>query len=274
MIITKLKGGLGNQLFQYAAGITLATQKKEALTVDTSFYKQVTGATPRQYLLHRLTTVLEQSESTDPYTGNYKKINEAYFNYNPFTISHTDKNIVLDGYWQSWKYHDYKILDLYLRFTNCYINSIAIHMRLGDYVNNKFHGISTSDYYLDALTLLRKKLVFTNIIIFTDDTENVKTVYAKFFEEIKYYDNLNYQIITSDSKAGSITDTISEFILMSMCRYIITANSTFSWWAAYYNYYKNKVIVMPSNWFGDENMNKRTDDLYLPNAIKIHNKLV
>ena len=121
--------------------------------------------------------------------------------------------------------------------------SVSIHIRRADYINNQdIFKILTKQYYLDSLDFISLKLNRPKIYIFSDDIQWCKSNFSG-----PYY-------FVSD---GTLTD-LEEFDLMSKCRHNIIANSTFSWWAAKLNEFKEKIIVMPLIWFN----NPEFQDLY------------
>lgn len=132
-------------------------------------------------------------------------------------------------------------------------NSVSLHIRRGDYVvnslPNKKHGPLSSEYCDKSIRHILTLNPDSTFFIFSDDMKwvknNLKIDYPKFY-------------ISNDN----ITDC-EELILMSKCRHNIIANSSFSWWGAWLNTNKEKVVIAPKKWFNVENIN--TDDL-LPHS--------
>jgi len=202
----------------------------------------------------------------------YKKliIRERYFHFDPQIIRKYNYAI-FDGYWQSEKYFiDIKnIITEELSLKKKYIdeieknlinkiknnNSVSIHIRRGDYVNDKttnlHHGTCPLDYYHRAIKIIlanNKKSIF---FIFSDDIDwvkkNLKLLHPSFFIS----GNKDYE----------------DLFLMSLCKHNIIANSSFSWWAAWLNNNPNKTVAAPKKWFNNPHQN--TKDLIPKPWIKI-----
>jgi hypothetical protein len=167
--------------------------------------------------------------------------------------------VKLNGYFQSEKYFvDVRedILNLFEidEDTKSYLsnkysnllsgNTCSIHIRRGDYLNlPNFHPTQDISYYMDGCNIIGNE---ANYLIFSDDIEWC-------------YKNFNF--IKNRTFISGNTD-YQDLYLMSMCNNNIIANSTFSWWGAWLNKNKNKIVVSPKKWFGSENNQYNTDDLY------------
>ncbi len=262
MIILKLKGGLGNQIFQYAFGLNLSRLTSKKLYIDLSYYNKITLDTKRNYELlkypieidgYKKDNILKQL--FESYIMGYK-IDEKKFEILDLTKLKNMKKIIIDGYWQSEKYFDGSeniILEIFNNFNSqsddfIYWKSLieknhstSIHVRRGDYVHNlkaaMVHEVSNLDYYQNAMVLMQEKNKNTNFFIFTDDVDWVK----------KNFNHNNLHIV-SDSKMSHF----EELSLMSLCNNNIISNSTFSWWGAWLNKDKRKFIISPKKWFKDD----------------------
>lgn len=287
MIITKLIGGLGNQLFQYAAGRRLAYINNTNLKLDLSWYKNVDGgkATSRAYGLGEFNIIAENFASLEE-IGRFKKnkiytileklnlyhrdsfTKERQFNLNPEVLNLSDNNYI-QGHWQSEKY--FKDIEDIIRkeFTlkksviNEYgklideTNSVSIHIRRGDYVTDKktrdFYETCTLNYYHTAIKKIIDNVISPHFFIFSDDMGWVK-------------DNLivGYPLIFV---SNSQSKDYEELALTSRCKHNIIANSSFSWWGAWLNNNPNKIIIAPQKWFKNPSIN--TEDLIPESWIKI-----
>lgn len=219
MVIVKLKGGLGNQMFQYAYGRNLTLRRKTTLKLDKSFlrwkiWQKMIGVTPREYELGEFNI---QAKLT--------KVKGRHY---------------LEGYWQSEKYFkDIRrvlLKDFTLKKeTNNFLklkklitktNSIGIHVRRGDYVKRavtgKYHGILNAGYYHKAIGIIRKEVKNPRFFVFSDDP--------------------------AISDFSGLTSP-EELILMSLCEHNIIANSSFSWWGAWLNKNPRKIVIAPRRWF-------------------------
>jgi hypothetical protein len=150
---------------------------------------------------------------------------------------------------------------------NHYFNNkkiICIHFRIGDLKNNKGHGPVIDDKYsINALNYMKENLPdFSNyeILYFGEQEDN--TIIVSFIEKINIAFKNKYTIIDY-----AIPD-YEQLLLMSLCSHNIIANSTFSWWGAYFNTNSIKIVCYPSLWFG-KNCANDTKDLFPESWIKI-----
>ena len=209
--------------------------------------------------------------------------NEIGFHYNELPNYNRNIEILINGYFQSYKYFENyfndikKIINLDSikeniknKYNNIIINnSISIHFRLGDYKNiQNFHPILNREYYDKCL----------QYIIDNDNNDNIKKYTVLFFCEsedndtvfnhIEYFRN-KYSLIDFIKVDDSILDW-EQLIIISLCNHNIIANSSYSWWGAYINDNKEKIVCYPSIWFGPELEKNNTNDLFPNNWIKIN----
>jgi Glycosyl transferase family 11 len=298
MLIVRLQGGLGNQMFQYALYKSLEMSGAK-VKLDKSYFsynnahhgyeleklfeispcyanakeiKEYTGLYITSYnstTINRLikTIQLFKFRNSVFYKDRYK--DHVYeekthtFNKDIFLI----ENKYLSGYWQNEKYFsDYiSTIKKELKFKPFSIspsnktilskvketNSVAIHIRRGDYINNANFSNDLLDYYQKAIKDIKIKVDNPQFFIFSDDIDYCK-------------DNLNLEnAYFIDWNTGE--NSFIDMYLMSQCKNNIIANSTFSWWAAYLNNWEQKVIYCPKNWF----LNKNTEINEVKNWIKI-----
>lgn len=295
MIIVNLRGGLGNQLFQYACARALSISTCQSLRIHLA--KQSFLNSPRDFMLCNIFNIKVKKcspkdikrvlgISIPSYLLDILLIKNLFFlrprnfitdpSFNLFhreLLSIDSKNIYLVGYWQSYKYfesffHSFKKeLSFKKEFLkknekNIYFdsivssNSVSIHFRRGDYISNKsankFHGPCSSAYYDSAIKFIIQKVKNPHFFIFSDDIDWAKAqVYP-----------LNLQLTFIDNKQDYV-----DFWLMSLCKNNILANSTFSWWAAWLNKNKSKIVIAPKKWFGDPSI--LTPDLIPTNWFRI-----
>lgn len=261
MIIVRLKGGLGNQMFQYALGRVLAIKNNTELLLDLNYFKSK-NFTTRAYNLSTFNIKAKiLQENKIPFFIKYflpifKKIN-------------WNKNIYLDGYFQSEKYfkeytgvirEDFTLKEVSIKseslikeIKNC--NSVCMHIRRGDYIGNKFHPLQDISYYENGIKELEKNVKIDNIYIFSDDI-----VWCK--ENLQF----NYNIMFVNKDDLGITD-VEELWIMTLCKYFIIANSSFSWWGAWLSERVGKIVVCPQKWFADKNID--TSDLIPEDWIRL-----
>ncbi|MBY0244074.1 MAG: alpha-1,2-fucosyltransferase, partial [Sphingobacteriaceae bacterium] len=196
-------------------------------------------------------------------------IEQRDFNYNSRYGKFSGTQIkYLDGYWQSEKYFgvhanvirdDFNFPDLDKVNKLCapqimQSNSVSLHVRMGDYVNHPLHGgICTLKYYQQAIELMKSKIEAPIFFIFSNDIEWCKQ---------------NLDIINAVYVTGNIGEnSFRDMQLMSLCQHNIIANSSFSWWGAWLNNNRNKIVIAPKIWFNDESIN--TSDLLPDGWMKI-----
>jgi hypothetical protein len=283
MIIVKLNGGLGNQMFQYAAGRSLAYSLNTGLKLDISQFRQeknreydlsvfnITGTTAsardldhvRRPLTRMVKHPVEALKSIMKQNTTVRYVKERQFNFDPEILALPD-NVYLEGYWQSEKYFSAiepiirkefqlhatprtNVQELTGRIRNC--NAISIHIRRGDYVKNPVtnatHGVCSVDYYQRALEKIIQKVDNPQFWIFSDDPEWVRKNIT--------IDGPSYYISNHNFK------NFEDLYLMSCCQHHIIANSSFSWWGAWLSTNLEKIVIAPKRWFAVSTMD--TDDL-------------
>lgn len=288
MIIIKINGGLGNQMFQYAAGRSLALRHDVELVLDIRDLKSnLVGNTARFFELDKYSIVArifnQDEESKLRFYSNpilqrapfllrpYQYIREKHFQYDPH-FNRLPDNIYLDGYWQSYLYFQEisQLISSELKplappsqqneflldeIISC--NSIALHIRRGDYISNikaaTYHGVCSLEYYHNAIAKIVERVESPRFYIFSDDFEwagaNLKIDYPM----IHVTHNMNEQ-------------AFEDVRLMSHCKHQIIANSSFSWWGAWLNQNPNKIVIGPKQWFL---VNKDTSTLFPPQWFRI-----
>lgn len=292
MIIVKLKGGLGNQLFQYALGRHLSEINNTNVKLDISFFetyklhayslkpfhiKEII-ASPQEVdkLVFYKSGALEefirrQLHRPRRFASTYIGEKEPYFD--PEILKLSD-DVYLDGYWQSEEYfssiseiiknefvvktsplgYNKKLLNL---IESC--NSVSLHVRRGSYTIppfSEFHGTCSLKYYEKGINYISEFIEQPTFFIFSDDLawarENIKLKHRTIF--VGHNNALN---------------DFEDLRLISFCKHQIIANSTFSWWGAWLNSNPEKIVITPSQWFLNENYNSKTHDLIPKNWIKL-----
>lgn len=276
MIITRLAGGLGNQMFQYAFARSLSIKYNTNLKIDLSFLKNRNmgpNFTYRNYELD-IFNVVEDFNST---FENCIRFDEPHLNYSKEIVDNInrqiDKDIMIDGYWQSVKYFEESKSVIKSDFTFKSLvddssvdkiklmlddirstNSVMLNIRRTDFLNNDFHGVMGLDYINKSTELLESKIDNPKYFIFSDDIEWCE-------ENIK----LNNMVIVDHSYKG---DRFSYYLqLMKECKNFIIPNSSFAWWSAWLSDSPNKIVIAPKKWFTNESIN--TSDLIPSDWIRI-----
>jgi len=272
-------GGLGNQLFQIFTTIAYASKSRNRFL----FLNQETlggGGSTLRYTFWN--TFLR---SLKPFlTGDLPPLNiirENNFTYNELPVdSMIGTNTMIHGYFQSYKYfqeHYQMICRLIgLEFKKQSLltslnlkqeelnNTISMHFRLGDYKKlADFHPIATPLYYENALKHFKNLYpdINYNILYFCEDDDHnevLKTI-CKLEET-----NPNYKFM----RGTNLLADWEQMLYMSLCSHNIIANSSFSWWGAYFNTNKDKIVCYPEVWFGST-ANINTLDLCPNDWIRI-----
>jgi hypothetical protein len=292
MLTCNLQGGLGNQLFQIFTTISLS------MKTGTSFFfinryqltndkDALNGATIRYtYWDTFLASLIPfiRDESKLPKLDMYSK--EQSFNYDQTILmnllNNQQKVIMLVGYFQSYKYFDmykkgiFKIIKLEAKQNTLktkYVNDInfdttvSLHFRLGDYKKlQDYHPILSDIYYIDALKQIKKNTNTSNkpvrtVLYFCEDAD-FDEVYEKIYNLEQIFPELIFM------RADNNLQDWEQLVLMSLCSHNIIANSTFSWWGAYFNMNPTKIVCYPSIWFGPR-AGHNTDDLFPEDWTKI-----
>ena len=267
MIITRLHGRLGNQMFQYAAGRALADRVGVPLALDSrGAILRGEGVLTRVFDLELADPVhLPPLKQTNPlryaiWRGIGQKVGaKPYFRrerglgYNPAFEDWGD-NSYLHGYWQSEKYFQNSAERIRSDFTfPAFSNqknaemaariaestAISLHVRRGDYLTFAAHVLCDQAYYDAALAKVLDGLQGDPIVyVFSDDPQWAK-------------DNLSLpcEKVVVDFN-GPETD-FEDMRLMSLCQHNIIGNSSFSWWAAWLNQTPGRRVAGPAKWFGD-----------------------
>jgi len=249
-------GQLGNQMFQYAALRGVAAKHGYQYTIPD--HKEQIKDSLGNILRIELFDVFNITPQQTGYLLADGARTELHFHFDQELLDKCPDNISLVGYFQSEKY--FKHIEDTIRdeftFKREYLEicephrphmkkSIALHIRRGDFLINSInhHNLSMK-YYKNALKEFSED---QDVMIFSDDPTWCK----------------EQELFVSDR--FSVCDSGNSYVdlcLMSMCSDFIIANSTFSWWGAWLSRSKDKMVVYPSKWFGPNNADKLTKDLF------------
>jgi hypothetical protein len=255
------KGGFGNVLFIYIAGYALKKKYNRKLT----FADVTQGQRPRMKTYPIFKHCVYSS-----LTG--KILNEPQFMYTPISLPNED--VVLNGYYQSWKYSDgyiseikqelwanipeqYAKVKAYYDNIKCQDNvinveTVLLHVRRTDYLTaSDFHSNLTDQYYLNALKHFDPEKI--KLIVFSDDVP-----YIQNWSVIKPY---SHHIV-------ELVESVDTFLLMTMCDHYIIANSSLSLAAYYFRDNVDAMLCIPQRWFEPKKHKYSHDDL-----VKITDKV-
>jgi hypothetical protein len=272
-VVVELQGGLGNQLFGWAAGYTLSKKLGCELILDKSRLDQ------RGYQLDSFQFGLDVKTKKKPIY--FSKLIEKYSKRDVFqeeTFEFDTKFLeletpkVLRGYFQSWKYHQQYAEQIYSLPQNLvhesgqltYLQSnynfkelVAVHIRRGDYTKlEDYHGLLNSEYYRNALAKLKiLDQAPQNIVVFSDDIEEARKIVPG-------------AVLYVGSK--ELSSPAENMVLMSRCKALVGANSSFSLWAGMIMGSKNEIRLFPEPWFTKSGLSDR--DLLPRDFIRIAKK--
>lgn len=276
MHIVKLIGGLGNQMFQYALYRVFIEMGQEC-KIDISDFKnyKLHNGYELERVFHLKPLICNDSEknklsnSGSNFLNRIKrkiqgrKATEYIENSCLFdsSVLHQKEPKYFEGYWQSEKYFSsieyilkkefsfHEIEDLQNKSIQREIinsNSVSLHVRRGDYVNNPLYdNICDSVYYCKAIRRLETELANPTYYIISNDIDWCKANLPEIQGRSVFIEWNN------------TTNSYRDMQLMSLCKHNIIANSSFSWWGAWLNNNPNKIVIAPKKWFNDDSADCR-----------------
>jgi hypothetical protein len=283
LIVVRLMGGLGNQMFQYAMGRALALRSGASLKLDLSHY---TVDRRRHYALGCFSIeappALDRDLARFGLSGKILPgrldrirrmvrarlapadqpiIRERGCRFDP-VILQLQGAAYLEGYWQSEKYFLDQTDIVRREFTGDgldpdnarvanqidAVNAVSVHVRRGDYVGdataNRYHGTCSLDYYRAAIDYVVARTPSPHLFIFSDEPAWVRTHFPR---------ELPSSIVDINPPERGYRD----MQLMARCRHHIIANSSFSWWGAWLAAAPGKIVVAPRRWFNVDSIDTR-----------------
>ena len=269
MIIVRIIGGLGNQMFQYAAARALALETGLEVKIDTTWYdeKRFAGDSPREFGLdafdvklpkatkEEVTALKGLSYQARKYAAKVRRrLVGENFGFDPAFFA-TPDGTYLEGYWQSAAYfekhaavirEDFQLSRGFGTIGEALADEIgsgedavSIHVRRGDYVSNskvsRTYGVLGQEYYAAAAARVAKEVPGPRFFVFSDDIDWVR-------------DNLRVGEAARFVSGSSLTPQ-EEVLLMSRCRNHVIANSSFGWWGAWLDASPEKLVIAPRKWF-------------------------
>lgn len=285
MIISALTDRLGNQLFQYATGKALAFRQNVLFKLDLSYYEW-NKDTYELGIIFDINPPIVTKKELERYTWTksdsllYRLLRKIFPKYTYFEKKTPDPhfenlgdNVYLRGFWQSYKYFESirgVLLDelkwaedldeinesISVDILNC--NSVSLHIRRGDYVENKaithLYNICNKNYYQKAIEHVINLVEKPRFFVFSDNIQWVK-------------ENINIDFPHKYIEHNSGNKSYIDMRLMSLCKHNIIANSSFSWWGAWLNQNSNKIVIAPSKWRADNYI--KSQDVCPPNWLLI-----
>jgi hypothetical protein len=292
MIIVRLTGGLGNQMFQYALGRHLANKHRTVLKLDLSDYEderpKPANHVPRTYDLDifNICENFASKEEVEFFTRRYSNnlidkalnkliglkksfIREPHFHFSEKVFEAPD-DVYLDGYWQTDKYFaDIEPLirsDFTFKESICDraaellaeisgVNSICVNVRRGDFVANNRHGWFGAEYIKRGEEIMSRSFSDHRFFVFSDEIDWCR-------ENLRFETQATF--VSHDFAGRKFQDYLR---LMASCRHFIIPNSSFAWWAVWFNQNPERIVIAPRIWFNVESLDTR--DLIPTDWIRI-----
>ncbi len=277
MIIVNVKGGLGNQMYQYALYLALRKAGKDARLSLLHFEDVAKGkwknipAHGQKFLLEELFGVSYEAASA----RETRRLGSVRMNLlarlmrkkNIYKKTHLREEKIkdcsldyllsadpafLDGYWQSFSYSKDVSDEVRAAFTfrqpltgqnaeyaeqMASCNSISLHVRRTDYLHSTMYAILDADYYKRAMSYLAERTEAPHFFCFSDDMDWCN----------EHLSSLGYPITFVQGNTGS--NSYLDMRLMGLCRHHIVANSTFSIWGAFLDGSQDAIVVRPEHYF-------------------------
>lgn len=285
-MIICVTGGIGNQMFQYAFGLSYVKQHKENLRLDTFYIgmdKQRKFEIDEYNISYRkkswLRGFLYWGGKKLLFTGSRRQwwnkkthtvVERVLFGYQSIDQS----GVYAIGNWMNVQYfqkyrgcllNEYQYTGKLEERQKCMIkniqneDSLAVHVRRGDYLKpeNSRYNIMKKEYYNKALSYMKNNVKISHIYFFSDDIEWCR----KEFQDIA-----NTIFVDADLSGNELID----LEMMRNCKYFIIANSTFSWWGAWLSEREGKMMIAPGKWFDEsryDDLNKRVVESILGDFV-------
>ncbi|MBT1155131.1 alpha-1,2-fucosyltransferase [Aminobacter anthyllidis] len=286
-IVSKIFGGLGNQMFQFAMGRAMAIRSQSALLLDTRWFDTApsvtfrlghfnigpavtSGTLPPRRRQERLRYYLWHASGRFP-----RRLKENGLGFDADMVA-PRTNLWLDGYWQSERYFadcidtirdDFRIVTPPSDENAKHLAAIAacpaisLHVRRGDYLlpeNQALFAACSKQYYAKAVDLMASKMAEEPVIyVFSDDPDWAR-------------DNLSFPVEKRVMGHNGRDADYEDMRLMSACRNHIIANSSFSWWGAWLNPAPDKIVIGPASWFADSSASN--PDILPDSWLKLSNQ--
>ena len=290
MVVVNFIGGLGNQMFQYVFYEKLKTLFPDVKIDVTSFCGYKNYYNPNGYELKKvfgldlpIASIKEIRRLKADSWNKFRRLKEKILGY-PDSIYYQPEghtlindyrdNVHYRGVWMNLHYFPKDYSSIQRKFVFSTIvdksneqcleeiknrNSVAVHIRRGDYTNNPMYGsICNEAYYREAIKKIEEEIEDPFFYFFSDDPEWVKV----------HYSSPNMTVVDWNNRENSFMD----MFLMSEAKHNIIANSTFSWWGAFLNKNPSKIVIGPSFWFKremDSKISNTADAIMADNWIRI-----
>lgn len=289
MIIIKIQAGLGNQLFQYATGRSLSIKFKTELRVDLSFYENPQNRNVH-YRLDKFNLPFTVAKDSDfIHLMNRKRIPLIFkilkqfgIKFYPFykkthlfegdimNFCKSKDELKRDYYVEGWLanenyFKEFREIivkefnaddllgneNIFLQHEIINSNSIAVHIRRGDYLTIPYFKTLSKEYYLSAMRQALDEIDNPIYYFFSDDITWAKEQFS-IIQNTRFIENNS----VADTIGNAVWD-IADLMLMRSCKHQIIANSSFSWWGAWLNENPLKKVYFPAHWYNDAKAQKQ-----------------
>jgi hypothetical protein len=294
VIVVNLRGGLGNQMFQYALGLNLSRRLEVPLKLDLRFLRDRTprpGFVFRDYELDVFGIAPVEASAQELWRFGVGMSNlavrekllsaqrlvhflpgvyrERTFAFDPLVLT-LESPAYLDGYWQCEPYFEGVAPDVARLFLPVQPGSgpasrmlskigaergVCLNVRRGDFVNHPLHGTTDLTYFTTAVARMRELVGDFTLFVFSDDVPWCR-------ENLRL---VARQVFVDHDCAGP--KFYHYLALMAACHHFIIPNSSFAWWAAWLGRHVDKKIIAPKRWFADPSIDTR--DVTPPTWIRL-----
>ena len=290
MIVVKLQGGLGNQMFQYALAKAMSKLHDSPFELDLEFLLDRTPNKGKDFVFRdydlnvfSITPDIASTGTARQYASPtfWEKVKagfkpktvyqESFFHFDAHALL-AAPDVYLEGYWQSPKYfetiekelredfrfihaiedHSKKLLEQILQ-----TDSICVNVRRADFLTNTYHGVCGMSYFEPAIHHLASSLSNPKVFIFSDDPQWCLDNFKSKF---------SMEVVDHSHKGFKFSNQLQ---LMAACKHFIIPNSTFAWWAVWLSNKKESKVIAPTHWFADSAIDTR--DLIPDNWMRFNN---
>ena len=283
MVIVRLNGGLGNQMFEYAMARTVAHRRHTSVRLDFRVLEadrqrcygldawNVNAQPASRFELFRVQLAMRVHRAMRPSAPYYERpiVYEKSHRFDGDALK-ARRDCLLAGYWQSEKYFNEIESTIRAEFTlrakpaaktemiadaiRYQSNSVFLHVRRGDLVadpvTSRLHGSCSLAYYQDAVSHVARSVDRPHFFVFSDEPEWVRENIGLPFP----------MTIVDHNRVGNSRSPGSEhedLWLMTLCRHGILSNSSFSWWGAWLNPVRERVVIAPKQWVNELDLDLR-----------------
>ena len=280
-VIARLRGGLGNQMFQWATAFALANRRGADVTLDLR-EQPAGGQTPHLLRWQVPARRLQRAQAwrynrpalmlarRHPWAAQLLGCHAERSLHFDISLHSRPLPVLLDGYFQSERYFSGARAALLQHFmpvsalsqhqqalARAIAQGVAVHVRRGDFATQgaatAVHGCCEPAYYAAAARFLQERTGAQRFFVFSDDTAWASSM-LRLPGQV--------QVVDGHANAPEI-----DLHLMSQAHHHICANSTFSWWGAWLGSQPGQLVVAPRRWFATPALDAR--DIVPPHWVRL-----